>query len=258
MTSKRIALITAGAAGIGRAIAAKFLEGDISVIVADNDEKALNNLVLNFPASTAFLADVSNPLEVEKVFAKIKSQFSGLDILVNNVGISGQTALVEDVDIDNWRNTIETNLDSAFYVTRLAAPMLKRRKGLIINIASTAGLLGCPLRSAYVASKWALVGLTKSWAMEMGRANVRVNAICPGSVSGERIDRVINSDASERDISPDVIRDIYLKQSSLRQFAEATDVANLAWFLCSKEAKHISGQTLAVDGNTETLSNWLD
>ena len=258
MTSKRIALITAGGAGIGRAIAEKFLAGGINVIVADNDEIALNNLALDFPASTPVLADVSNPIEVEKVFAKIKSQFSGLDILVNNVGISGQTASVEDSEIESWKKTIEVNLDSAFYVTRLAAPMLKHRSGLIINIASTAGLFGCPLRSAYVASKWALVGLTKSWAMEMGKTNVRVNAICPGSVIGERIDRVINNDASERNMSPDAIRDLYLKQNSLRQFAEATDVANLAWFLCSKEGKHISGQALAVDGNTETLSNWLE
>ena len=93
--------------------------------------------------------------------------------------------------------------------------------------------------------------------MEMGETKVRVNAICPGSVAGPRIDRVIDSDARERDRSTEEIRDIYHKQSSLGCFAQAIDIANMAWFLCSDDAKHISGQALAIDGNTETLSNWL-
>ena len=257
MTEGRVALITAGAAGIGLAIANKLSSQGITVITADKDTNALKSMTLENPDLNPILTDVSQAVEVERMFQEIRSKYKGLDILINNVGISGPTLAVEDIDIESWNETLKVNLDSAFYVTRLATPMLKERQGLIINIASTAGLFGCPQRSAYVASKWALVGLTKSWAMEMGEAKVRVNAICPGSVAGPRIDKVIDSDASERNRSPQEIRDIYLKQSSLGCFAQATDIANMAWFLCSEDAKHISGQALAIDGNTETLSNWL-
>ena len=257
MTEERVALITAGAAGIGLAIANKLSSKGITVITADKDTNAIKSMALENPDLNPILTDVSQAVEVESMFQEIRSTYKGLDILINNVGISGPTLAVEDIDIESWNETLKVNLDSAFYVTRLATPMLKERQGLIINIASTAGLFGCPQRSAYVASKWALVGLTKSWAMEMGEAKVRVNAICPGSVAGPRIDRVIDSDASERNRSPQEIRDIYLKQSSLGCFAQATDIANMAWFLCSEDAKHISGQALAIDGNTETLSNWL-
>ena len=257
MTEGRVALITAGAAGIGLAIANKLSSQGITVITADKDTNALKSMTLENPDLNPILTDVSQAVEVERMFQEIRSKYKGLDILINNVGISGPTLAVEDIDIESWNETLKVNLDSAFYVTRLATPMLKERQGLIINIASTAGLFGCPQRSAYVASKWALVGLTKSWAMEMGEAKVRVNAICPGSVAGPRIDRVIDSHASERNRSSQEIRDIYLKQSSLGCFAQATDIANMAWFLCSEDAKHISGQALAIDGNTETLSNWL-
>ncbi len=257
MTKERVALITAGAAGIGLAIAKRLHSEGIKVIAVDKDSNAIESMMAENPDFNPMLADVSLAIEVERIFQEIQSTCKRLDIVVNNVGISGPTAMVEDTDIEQWEKTLQVNLDSAFYVTRLAAPMLKERQGLIINIASVAGLFGCPLRSAYVASKWALVGLTKSWAMEMGEAKVRVNAICPGSVAGPRIDRVIDSDAHERDRSTEEIRDIYRKQSSLGCFAQAIDIANMAWFLCSDDAKHISGQALAIDGNTETLSNWL-
>ena len=257
MIEERVALITAGAAGIGLAIANKLSSKGITVIIADKDPNAIKSLALEHPELNPILIDVSQAIEVENMFQEIRLTHKGLDILINNAGISGPTLAVEDIDIESWNETLRVNLDSAFYVTKLATPMLKERQGLIINIASTAGLFGCPQRSAYVASKWALVGLTKSWAMEMGEAKVRVNAICPGSVAGPRIDRVIDSDARERNRSPEEIRDIYLKQSSLGCFAQATDIANMAWFLCSEDAKHISGQALAIDGNTETLSNWL-
>jgi len=257
MTEERVALITAGAAGIGLAIADKLSSKGIKVIVADQDTNAIESVTSENPDLNPILADVSQAVEVENVFQEIQSKYDRLDIVINNVGVSGPTLAVEDTDIESWIKTLQINLDSAFYVTRLATPMLKERQGLIINIASTAGLFGCPQRSAYVASKWALVGLTKSWAMEMGEAKVRVNAICPGSVAGPRIDRVIDSDARERNRSPEEIRDIYLRQSSLGRFAQTADIANMAWFLCSEDAKHISGQALAIDGNTETLSNWL-
>ena len=125
-------------------------------------------------------------------------------------------------------------------------------------MSSTAGLLGVPIRSPYVASKWAIVGLTKTWAMELGPYGIRVNAICPGCVDGERIDRVIDADARKQGKSPQQIKDVYLRQSSMRQFVEDQDIANMVNYLCSEKGSKISGQAIAVDGHTEGLFNWLD
>jgi NAD(P)-dependent dehydrogenase (short-subunit alcohol dehydrogenase family) len=144
-------------------------------------------------------------------------------------------------------------------MTRLAIPLLRQSGGgSIINMASNAAFFGFPLRSPYTASRWALIGLTKTWAMELGTDGIRVNAICPGSVSGPRIDGVIERDAASRGMSADDIRSIYLRQSSMRVFVSAEDVANLIFFLTSSRAATISGQAIAVDGHTEGLSNWLD
>jgi NAD(P)-dependent dehydrogenase (short-subunit alcohol dehydrogenase family) len=127
-----------------------------------------------------------------------------------------------------------------------------------VNIASNAAFFGFPLRTPYTACKWALIGFTKTLAMELGPDHIRVNAICPGSVQGARIDRVIARDAEERGRTPEEIRAIYARQSSMRLFVTASDVANLAWFLASEQGATISGQALGIDGHTESLSNWLD
>jgi NAD(P)-dependent dehydrogenase (short-subunit alcohol dehydrogenase family) len=118
--------------------------------------------------------------------------------------------------------------------------------------------MGCPGRAPYTASKWAIVGLTRTLAMELGPDGVRVNAICPGSVDGDRLNSVIERDAKERGQSIEAIRNVYLRQSSLRTFISAEDVANLALFLASDLGSKISGQAIGVDGHTETLANWLD
>jgi NAD(P)-dependent dehydrogenase (short-subunit alcohol dehydrogenase family) len=136
--------------------------------------------------------------------------------------------------------------------------MKAARAGCIVNISSNAGLHGFPLRSPYTASKWAIIGLTKTWAMELGPWNVRVNAICPGSVSGPRIDRVIERDAAERGLEAQHIRDVYARQASMRTFVDAEDVAAMVGFLASDAGARVSGQAIAVDGHTEGLSNWLD
>jgi len=144
-------------------------------------------------------------------------------------------------------------------VTRLAVPLLKRNgSGSIINIASNAAFSGCPMRSPYTAAKWAMIGFTKTLAMELGPFGIRVNAICPGSVEGERINTVIVRDAGERGRDEAEIREIYQRQSSLRTFVSADDVANLALFLVSDRGTRISGQAMGVDGHTESLANWMD
>ncbi len=252
-------LVSGGAAGIGRTIAESFLLAGAKVHVCDSSAQNIDKFLTANTAATATLADVSVPAQVDQVFSDLRDRGEGLDVLINNAGISGPTANVEDVRIEDWDRCIAVDLNGVFYMTRPAIPMLKQsQSGSIINIASGAALFGCPLRSPYVASKWAVIGLTKTWAMELGPDNIRVNAICPGSVAGERIDAVIERDATERGLSRDEIRDVYLRQSSMRTFVAPQDIANVVLFLASAAGEKISGQSIAVDGHTESLSNWLD
>ena len=154
----------------------------------------------------------------------------------------------------DWLRTIDVNLNGAFYCARLAIPLLKASgAGSIVNIASTAGQHGYPLRTPYAASKWALIGLTKTLAMELGSFGIRVNAVCPGAVDGPRIDRVIADKAAARGVSPAELRAAYRGKSSLGTLINAQDIAETVLFLCSDSGARISGQALAVDGHTETL-----
>ena len=204
---------------------------------------------------TATCAELTKVDEVDTVFDDFQKTHGKLDILVNNVGVAGPTAAVEDILPQEWNDTIGVDLNSIFYVTRKAVPLLKKSKGVMINMSSNAGLFGCPLRSPYAAAKWAIVGLTKTWAMELGPFGVRVNALCPGSVNGPRIDKVIELDAEARDIPASTVRELYLQQNSLGVFVEADHIAQTVHFLCSSAAQHISGQAIPIDGHTETLSS---
>jgi NAD(P)-dependent dehydrogenase (short-subunit alcohol dehydrogenase family) len=258
MNAPRTVLVTAGASGIGLAIARAFAGDGARVHVCDVSAGAIAALASSDPALTATTADVADPAAVQRVFEDLVARHGRLDVLVNNTGIAGPTLPVEDITVADWDRSIAVSLSSHFYVTRLAVPLLRASRGAIVNIASTSGLFGCPLRSPYVAAKWALVGLTKTWAMELGPAGVRVNAICPGSVNGPRIERVIASEAAERGVSPEELRRTWLRQTSLRTFVEAEDVAQMALYLCSSAGARISGQAITIDGNTESLSNPQD
>ncbi len=148
------------------------------------------------------------------------------------------------------------NIDGHFYGTRNAAPLLKASGGdSIVNIASIAGLMGYPWRSPYAASKWAVMGFTKTLVLELGEYNMGVNAVCPGSVEGPGMERIIAAEAKARSVSEDRVRDGYRRQASLRSFIWPTDIANLVVFLCSAAGERISGQALSVDGNIETERN---
>ena len=255
----QVALVTAGASGIGRCIAETLLAHECQVHVCDVSQAALDQFLLDNPQASGSLADVSDPDQVQAMFDDLASHYDQLNILVNNVGIAGPTARIEDMQIDDWDRTISIDLNGQFYVTRLAVPLLKRAGGgSIINISSNAALFGLPLRSPYSASKWAMIGLTKTWAMELGESNIRVNALCPGSVNGPRIESVISNEAQERGMCPDSLRDVYQRQSSLRRFVEAQDIADMALFLSSNMGATISGQAIGIDGHTEGLSNWLN
>lgn len=238
------ALVTGGGAGIGAAITASLRTRGATVLVVDLSSATVPDVV----------ADVAVTADVERVFAEVSARLGGLDLLVNNVGIAGPTAPVEAMDPDEFDRCVQVNLGSAFRCTRLAVPMLRESKGSIVNISSTAGIFGYPLRSPYAAAKWGVIGLTKTWAMELGPHGVRVNAICPGSVGGERMDGVIAREAAARGVADADIRHAYEQQVSMRSFIEARDIGETIAFLASPAARFISGQVLSVDGHTETLA----
>lgn len=258
-SNQPVALVTAGASGIGRAIARKLFKSGHSIHICDVDSDAINAFLAENPGTTASLADISSPTQVDACFDDIENLYGGLNVLVNNAGISGPTARVEDISIEDWDRTIAVDLNGTFYVTRRAVPFLKvAGGGSIVNIASSAAMFGYPLRSPYSAAKWAIIGFTKTLAMELGQQQIRVNAICPGSVSGPRIERVIERDARARGMEAEEIRNTWTRQSSMRCFVSAEDVAAMIGFLVSDDGARISGQTLGVDGHTESLSNPFD
>jgi len=247
-------IVTAGAGGIGRAIATTFAANGARVFVCDVAAPALDALGRDHPAIGRIVADVSKRGDVDRLFDAALAQLGGLDVLVNNAGIAGPTAPVEEVDPDDWVRTMDINITGMFYCTRRAVPALKQAGGgSIVNLSSAAGRLGFPLRSPYAASKFAVVGFSESLAMELGPANIRVNAICPGIVEGERIDRVIGAKAKALGISFEEQRERQLSRVSLRRMVTAQDIANMALFLASDAGRNISGQKLAVCGNVETL-----
>lgn len=252
----KVALVTAGASGIGRAIAERFLAEGMQVHVCDIRPEAITGFLTANPSATASLADVSDVASVAAMFEELQGLYGRLDILVNNAGIAGPTARVEDIQPLDWDHTVAVDLNSAFYCARMAIPMLKSAGGgSIINMSSNAAFFGFPYRAPYTACKWALIGFTKTLAMELGPFDIRVNAICPGSVAGERIDGVIERDALARGTTAADIRRIYSRQSSLRCFVDAQDVAAMASFLVSDGGRRVSGQALGLDGHTETLSD---
>lgn len=254
-----VVLISGAATGIGRSAAMRFLERGDEVHICDVSQEAVDNFLEANPGATGTVADVGNRDEVDRVFADLQKSHEYLDVLVNNAGIAGPSAIVDEHDEDGWDECIRVNLSGTFYMTRRAVPMLRQSGGgAIINISSTAALHGYPLRSAYTASKWGMMGLMKTWAMELGPEGIRVNAVCPTSVEGDRIDAVIECEAKQRGMSVDQVREVYLRQTSMRTFVTADDVADTILFLASDAAKKISGQSISVDGHTEGLSNWLE
>jgi len=247
-------LITASASGIGFAVAKAFQDTGAMVHICDINEEQLDTCREKIQGTGISCADISKPGEVDKLFADVMSHMGGLDVLVNNAGIAGPTARVEDVDPEDWDRTMAVNINGMFYCARKAVPLIKEAgSGSIVNMSSSAGIMGYPLRSPYAASKWAVIGLTKTMAMELGEFNIRVNAVCPNAVEGPRMDAVIEAEATAKGMTEDEVYASLVQGTSMRTFVTTEDVSNMILFLCSEAGKRISGQALSVDGYTETL-----
>ncbi len=244
-------LVTAGGRGIGRAIVERFGAHDARVHACDIAVAALDDLRQSCPAVTVSVTDVGDDNAVAALFADVQRQLGGLDVLVNNAGIRGPAAPVEDISPEDWRRTIDVNLNGQFYCTRLAVPMLRASpRGAIVNISSVAGRMGYALRTPYAASKWGVIGFTESLAKELGEAGIRVNAILPGNVEGERLDRAIAERAAALRKPADEVRAEHLRYTSLKRTISPDEVADMVLFLCSTAARNITGQSLNVDAHT--------
>jgi NAD(P)-dependent dehydrogenase (short-subunit alcohol dehydrogenase family) len=247
-------LVTAGAAGIGRAIADTLIVHGARVHVCDVAEASLDAFRAAHPEHGASKADVSSDADVDRLFADVAAGLGGLDVLVNNAGIAGPTAKVEDVTPEDWRRCVDIGLTGQFLCTRLAVPMLKDAGGgAIINMSSAAGRHGYPFRTPYSAAKFGVIGFTQSLAKELGPSNIRVNAILPGIVEGPRIEGVIRARAEQVGVSYEEMEKQYLEKVSLRRMVTAYDVAAMVAFLVSPMGENLSGQSLGVDANVETL-----
>ncbi|MDD9822359.1 MAG: SDR family oxidoreductase [Gammaproteobacteria bacterium] len=247
-------MVTAAAAGIGRAIAGAFAEAGAAVHAVDIDAEAVARMNAELPGIQTTVADVAIEKQVAQVFAAHQKQVGGMEVLINCAGIAGPTALLEDIAAADWRRCVAVNLDATFLTCRRAIPLLRAAaRGVIINIASTAGWHGYPLRAPYAAAKWAVIGLTKSLAMELGPAGIRVNAICPGSIDGARMDAVITAEAARKNMTESQVRRKYTDGVSMRTFIAAEDIADAALFIASNAASKITGQIINVDGHLESV-----
>ena len=245
--SRRV-LITAGANGIGLAMAQAFAALGDRVWVTDVDASAIATLP---PGIRGMLCDAASEPAMDLLFAEVARDWGGLDVAIANAGIKGPTAAIEEMPLAGWHQCLAVNLDGAMLAARGAARLMKpAHKGVITFISSTSGLYGTPYRAPYVAAKWGVVGLMKTVAMELGPHGIRTNAICPGSVNGPRIDRVIEAEAAAKGMTPDAVRLGYASGTAMKQLADAEDVAEMAVFLASDGARMVSGQALAVDGMT--------
>lgn len=218
------------------------------VRVTDVDEAAVAALPAGIRGT---VCDAASDAAMDLLFSDIAQEWGGLDIAVANAGIKGPTAAIEEMPLAGWHQCLGVNLDGAMLLARGAARLMKpARQGVITFISSTSGLYGTPFRAPYAAAKWGVIGLMKTVAMELGPHGIRANAICPGSVNGPRIDRVIEAEAAAKGMTPQAVRQGYAWGTAMKRLTEAQDVADMAVFLASDGARMVTGQALAVDGMT--------
>ncbi len=249
--SQRV-LVTAGASGIGREIVRAFAAQGAKVFVCDVDEHALDGVAQEIPGVATTVCDISKRDDVERMISCAVDALGGLDVLVNNAGIAGPTAPVEDVAPDAWDAVVRVNLTGTFDVTRLAIPHLKQSPaGVIINMSSMAGRFGYANRSPYAATKWGIIGLTKTLSIELGAYGIRANAILPGAVDGPRLRRVFQGRARVSGQSLEEVEQAAMENQSIKALVDPRDVAALAVFLASDAGKSISGQMLPIDGDRQ-------
>jgi len=247
-------IVTAGANGIGLAIARAFAGEGARVHVCDVDQAALAALTASDPTITQTHCDVADRASVQRLFDEATAKLGGLDVLVNNAGIAGPTARVEEMHPDDWDRCLNICLTGQFNCTRLAVPLLRQSSnGSIVNLSSAAGRVGFAMRSPYAAAKWGVIGFTKSLSIELGPDNIRVNAILPGLVAGDRQRRVLEAKAQQRGISFAEMEKTAFSYTSIKDYVTPEQIADQILFLASPRGRTISGQAISICGDTQML-----
>jgi NAD(P)-dependent dehydrogenase (short-subunit alcohol dehydrogenase family) len=239
----KVAIVTGGASGIGRATAFAFAKKGAKVAVVDwkeNDEMV--DLIKELGSEAIFIkCDVSKTAEVQAMVAKTIAAFGRLDYAFNNAGIEGTQANTSDCSEENWDKTISVNLKGIWLCMKYEIPeMLKQGKGVIVNCASVAGLIGFAGLSAYVASKHGVVGLTKTTALEYAKLGIRVNVVCPGVIQTPMIDRLTGK--TKESIEQ------FTGLEPMGRFGLPEEIANAVVWMCSDEASFVTGHAMTVDG----------
>jgi NAD(P)-dependent dehydrogenase (short-subunit alcohol dehydrogenase family) len=245
-------IVTAGGSGIGRAIVERFVAAGAQVHTCDVNAEFLDDVVASHDAIAGTLADVGVPGDVEKLIGAAVARMGGVDVLVNNAGIGGPAAALEDISYDDWDRTIAVNLNGMFYCIKNVAPHMKAQKsGCIVNISTASAKVALPMRSPYVASKVGVLGLTHTVAREYGPLGIRCNAILPGLIDNARGRGILARQAAERGISVEEREEQFLEFISLKCWIDPSEVGDLAVFLASHAGRHITGQQIGMDGNVE-------
>ena len=244
----KVVLITGGGSGIGRAIAKAFAEAGAKVVITGRNLDRLNEAAESFACRT-IVADVANQASVRALFNSVVQEEGALDVLVNNAGVTGPVSTAEDMDMTLWDETVAINIRGVLTCIKYAAPLLKKQHGgSIINMSSLMGLRGYPMRAAYSATKFAIIGITEAVAQELGPFGVRVNSICPGAVNGELMKRVVSARAAaENRPEEEIIKANYTDKAAMRRWVEPEEVASVALFLASTAASSVTGESIKVD-----------
>ena len=245
-------LITGAASGAGRTIAETLADAGARVFVSDISDVSVADLSHARPDIRAVQADAGNEAEIDDMFTQAERHLGGLDVLINNVGIAGPTMSAEDISLTDWAKTFDVNVTGHFLCARRAIPLMKTQKfGSIVNVSSMSAVVGLPMRLPYAVSKAAVLSLTQNLARELGPFNIRVNAILPGLIEGDRVRRVIAAKAKALSISEEEYEAELLRYTSMRTMVTAEDIAFMALFLASDASRRVSGQMIAVDGHLQ-------
>ncbi len=255
MLNSKTAIITGSTSGIGSGIARALAQAGCNIVIhgsrnSDAVESVRSGLETEYGITVRYQrADMSKPDEIEKMVVETEKSFGRVDIIVNNAGIQ-HVAPVDEFPMEKWDAILSINLTAAFHMIRIATPVMRKNGwGRIVNIASAHALVASPFKSAYVAAKHGLAGLTKTVALELAEQNITCNAVCPGYVKTPLVDGQIASQAKERGITEEeVVRDVLLGAQPTKKFTTVEDLGALVVFLCSEPASNITGAIIPADG----------
>lgn len=245
-------VITGGADGIGLGISDAFAASGAQIAVCDVRPEAIERVRQLRPSFAAEVADVSDPASITAFIEDVLRVHGPIDVLINNVGVAGPHAFVEDIAINDWDETLRTNTSGMFYAAKAVVPQMKARgSGSIINVSSVGTQTLPPKRAVYNTSKWAVEGLTRTLSRELGPFNIRCNAILPGVMDNERMERIMRRRAADENRSFAEVRNEYLQCSAMKSLISVEDIGEMAVFLSSSKARYVTGQLISVCGGIQ-------